>query len=191
MGTASRMSERTGAGGDAGQGDRGDGDREVHEVRPVALALNEHAIVLGRVAMALLGDAVEVERVLETAAREAGARPLPEGVKPLTWLLGLVRTASATQLSKLPIRGRGERETAPEAERLDAGDAVPARAALGTLRPTEREAVILSLVGGLAAAEVAVACNVDLATAKTRLERGLAQLLEDAPAGTSDEGGAR
>jgi DNA-directed RNA polymerase specialized sigma24 family protein len=45
------------------------------------------------------------------------------------------------------------------------------------LKPTEREAVVLALVGGLDASEVALACNVDLGTAKTRIARGLEQLL--------------
>src|SRR3712207_2162766 len=72
----------------------------------VGALLSQHADVLARVAMALVGDASEVERVLEQVAREAGARPAPEDAAPLPWLLGLVRTASATQRSKLPLRSR-------------------------------------------------------------------------------------
>jgi len=148
-----------------------------------AALLGTHALVLGRVAMALLGDAAEVERALEQVAREAGATPPPAHVTPQAWLLGLVRAVSATQLSKLPLRPRSA-DTAPTTERLGATDAVPARAALAALRPTEREAVVLSLVGGLEVADIAAACNVDAATAKARLARGLEQLLRG-------EGGAR
>ena len=151
--------------------------------------LEEHAAVMGRVAMALLGDPAQVERALEQAAREAGTSKPPEGVKPVAWLLGLVRGACATQLSKLPLRTRASTgDRAPVTERLGAGDAVPARAALAALKPTEREAVVLSLVGGLEATDVAVACNVDVDTARARIARGVEQLLENAAA---EEGGAR
>jgi RNA polymerase sigma-70 factor (ECF subfamily) len=142
-----------------------------------AVLLREHAPILGRVAMALLGESVQVERVLEHVAREAGAKPLPAGAKPLAWLLGLVRAASATQLSSLPLRSRSAAADAlPKTERLGAGDAVPARAALASLKPTEREAVILFFVGGLDAADVALACNVDVTTATARIARGIEQL---------------
>ena len=170
---------------DEGAGEGADAAADVAEV------LREHAAVMGRVAMALLGDAAAVARVLEEAAREAGTKSKPEGASPLAWLLGLVRGASAVRLSKLPLRTRtgvGEVEPAPTTEPLGAGDAVPARAALAGLKPTEREAVILSLVGGLDAADVAVACNVDLGTARTRIARGLEQLLDHAAA---DEGCGR
>ena len=67
-------------------------------------------------------------------------------------------------------------------------DAVPARQALAALRPTEREAVVLSLVGGLSAVDVAAVCNIDVATAKHRIARGVEQLLEPAQ---GNSGGAR
>jgi RNA polymerase sigma-70 factor (ECF subfamily) len=160
--------------------------------RTAARLVKENAVVVGRVAMALLGDADQVGRVLEQVARESASRSAPDGVRPLAWLLGLVRTVSAAHLSKLPLRTRsgGAPDAAPRTERMGAARlAAPARAALAALKPTEREAVILSIVGGLEAADVAVACNVDVGTAKTRIARGLAQLLEGAPEG--DEGGAR
>jgi len=144
-----------------------------------ASLLKEHATVLGRVAMALVGDAARVEQVLEEVARDAGAKPRPPTeTKPLTWLLGFVRVACANQQSKLPIRQTKAFDAPPPTtERIGAGVAIPARASLMGLKPTEREAVVLSLVGGLDAREVAVACNVDVGTAKTRIARGLEQLL--------------
>jgi DNA-directed RNA polymerase specialized sigma24 family protein len=54
-----------------------------------------------------------------------------------------------------------------------------ARASLGKLKPTEREAVVLYLVGGLDAAQVAEACGVDLATARLRIARGVSQLVQE------------
>lgn len=155
-----------------------------------AALLEEHLQTLGRVAMALLGDAERVEQALEQVARDACAHKLPEGEKPVVWLLGLVRAACATQLSRLPLRSHRSTssEEAPKTERLGAAAAVPARAALSALKPTEREAVVLCLVGNLDAADVARACNVDVATAKARIARGLEQLLEGE---AREEGGER
>ena len=175
---------------------------------PASRLLEEHAAVMGRVAMALLGDAAHVERVLEHVAREVGAKgrapegaasPAASGSAPtkeqssaaaLVWLLGLVRAASATQLSKLPLRTRlGGAEAAPVTERMGSKEAVAARASLAALKPTEREAVVLSLVGGLDTAGVAAACNVDVATIEARIARGLEQLLLEGADG--EAGGAR
>jgi RNA polymerase sigma-70 factor (ECF subfamily) len=165
------------------------GEKPEHEPlqgEPLAGLINAHGDVLGRVAMALLGDPAEVERALESAAQQAaGGRGVSEDVKPVAWLLGLVRDACAAQLTKLPLRSRsGAVDTPPTTERLGAKEALPARAALASLKPTEREAVVLCLVGGLEAADVASACNVDVATAKARIARGLEQLL-------ASEGGTR
>ena len=136
-------------------------------------SLKEHLPVLGKVAMALVGDAAQIEGILEEVARQAGeatrgpAVP-PRGAKP--WLLGLVRVACAKQLSKLPIKTRGFEDAprTPEAQ---------SRAQLASLKPTEREAVILSIIGRLNAEDLASACNVDVATAKQRLTRGLEQMM--------------
>ncbi|MBX3197530.1 MAG: hypothetical protein KF894_05185 [Labilithrix sp.] len=193
----------TAVGREMSEGDRGGGEGVVGRSSASALLLTEHAGVMGRVAMALVGDAARAERVLEHAAREAGAGAPPAGVASLAWLLGLVRAASATQLSRLPLKTRpggydaaptterlGAADAAPTTERLGAGDAAPARAALAGLKPTEREAVVLCLVGGLEAADVAAACGVDLGTAKTRIARGVEQLLQEVAPG-DEEGGPR
>lgn len=181
----------TAVGREMGEGDRRGGDAAVGRSGGSALLLTEHASVMGRVAMALVGDAARAERVLEQVAREAGAGAPPAGVAALAWLLGLVRVASATQRSRLPLRTRpGAHDAAPTTERLGAGEALPARAALAGLKPTEREAVVLCLVGGLEATDVASACGVDLGTAKTRIARGVEQLLQHEAAGDG-EGGAR
>lgn len=139
----------------------------------ILAALKEHLPVMGKVAMALVGDGSRVETILEEAAREAATTPVPPSdAKP--WLLGLVRVASSKQLSKLPMRTRGF-DTAPSTERI--GIAQGARNALQDLRPTEREAVVLSIIGRLNHQDLAVACNVDVQTAKSRLSRGLEQML--------------
>ena len=143
--------------------------------------MREHGGVVARVCMALLGDAAAAELALERIAREAGVAKWDEGKDPRAALLGIARGACANQLSNLPIRlpirtaGWGEvnagaaREPAPGV----------ARAALGKLKPTEREAVVLTLIGGLDAAQVAEACGVDLTTARGRIARGVALLVEE------------
>ncbi len=155
-----------------------------------ARVLREHLPVVGRVVMALLGDAAEVERVLEHVAREHRQTRAPEGTKPLIALLSIARAACANRLSKLPLRtsrGLGG-DAAPTTERMggSANDAASARAALARLKPTEREAVVLHIVGGLDAADVAAVCNVDLGTAKNRISRGVVELL-----GNKEMGGAQ
>jgi RNA polymerase sigma-70 factor (ECF subfamily) len=139
----------------------------------VLAALKEHLPVMGKVAMALVGDGSRVESILEEAAREAATTPEPpRDAKP--WLLGLVRAASAKQLSKLPLKTRGP-DTPPSTERI--GVAAVARKALQDLKPTEREAVVLSFIGRLIHLDLAVACYVDVLTAKGGLSRGLEQML--------------
>jgi RNA polymerase sigma-70 factor (ECF subfamily) len=138
---------------------------------------------MGKVAMALVGDGSRVESILEEAAREAATTPEPpRDAKP--WLLGLVRAASAKQLSKLPLKTRSfdtalssrpHEDAGPQTSRI--GAAAGARSALQDLKPTEREAVVLSIIGRLNHQDLAVACNVDVQTAKARLSRGLEQML--------------
>jgi DNA-directed RNA polymerase specialized sigma24 family protein len=147
--------------------------------------MREHGAVLGRVCMALLGDAEAAERALERVASEAGGAGVAkfeDGKDVLARLMGMVRVACANQLSKLPIRtssGIRPEDRAPETAKDRSGAPTLARAVLGKLKPTEREAVVLHIVGGLDAAHVAEACGIDLATARSRIARGVAQLVEE------------
>lgn len=145
-----------------------------------ARALAEHGAAIARVCMALLGDAREVERVLEAIARDAGAKkpPSDDESKRRAWIFGLARAHCANQLSKVPLRAITH-ATGPVTERLGAQAATPARAALAKLRPTEREAVVLHTVGGLDLEEVAIACNTDVATARSRISQGMQKLVAE------------
>lgn len=145
-----------------------------------ASLIAEHGSVIARVCMALLGDAREVERVLEVVARDAGAKRPDDATSPArerAWLFGIARTQCANQLSKVPLRAMTH-ATGPVTERLGAKAATPARDALAKLKPTEREAVVLFSVGGLEVEEVAFACNVDVATARARIAQGMQKLME-------------
>lgn len=162
-------------------------DREEGKSRARA-AFEEHGALVARVCMALLGDVAACEQALERVAREAGGLAYDDDALILPRLLGLARMACATQLSKLPLRGasRGpgasEEAAPPRTERDPSSPQEPAvaRVALGRLKPTEREAVVLHLVGGLTAEHVAVACGLDVAAARSRIARGVAQLVEEA-----------
>lgn len=139
----------------------------------VARVVREHGPLLGRVCMALVGEHGAVERALEQVARDAATKPLPAddaGMK--VFLLGLARSACAIQSSRLPVR----RDEAPTTERMHGDEAAKARASVGALKPTEREAVVLHLVGGLGVDEIAIACNIAKDAARSRLSRGIAQL---------------
>jgi DNA-directed RNA polymerase specialized sigma24 family protein len=136
-----------------------------------AQLFQEHVALMGRVAMALAGDGAVAERALETVARELGAAArLPD--KPRAWLLGRVRAACAVVQTSRPA------DAQVRTERLGASDAIAARGVLATLRPTEREALVLRLVGGLDTNEIAFACNIDEATARKRVNAGLAAILK-------------
>ena len=50
------------------------------------------------------------------------------------------------------------------------------RAALGGLKPSEREALVLHYQGELSFREIAELCGIDEATARKRASRGLARL---------------
>jgi len=141
--------------------------------------LSEHGAALARVCMALLGDAKEVERVLEQVAGDLAAKR-EEPTKAT--LFGLARAACAVQLSKIPLRSRhggAEAPDAPKTERMGAADAIPARALLAKLKPTEREALVLHAVGGLTVDEVAEACGTDVAAARSRIAQGMSRLVAE------------
>ena len=142
------------------------------EARAGVAMFREHAPVIGRVCMALLGDADLAERALERVAAESGSARFEAGRDARVRLLGMARVACSNQLSKLPIRTAAG--VAPDA----GSEPALARAALGRLKPTEREAVVLHVVGGLDAAQVGEACGIDLTTARARIARGVSQLVE-------------
>jgi DNA-directed RNA polymerase specialized sigma24 family protein len=151
------------------------------EPRASAL-MREHGVVLARVCMALLGDAGATERALERVAREAGAATFEEGKSALPRLMGMARVACANQLSKLPVRNTaawGAEDTNPATLRDRDREPALARASIGRLKPTEREALVLHLVGGLDALQVSEACGIDLETARQRIARGVAQLVQE------------
>lgn len=130
--------------------------------------LEAHLPVIGRVCMALLGEKEAAERAVERVARDTGERGIPADVPPRVFLLGLAHRACTTQLSRLPMR----RST-------QAYESKPS--VLTKLKPTEREALVMHLVGGLDPAEIAQACGIDESAVRTRIGTGLSVLAKGEP----------
>ena len=156
--------------------------------KPEALrvCVAEHAEALGRLCMALLGSQADAEDVLQETLLDA-YRALEqwrgEG-SVRSWLYGIARRKCAREhergvrrRSKLRLVGE-EPKSSREAERGLAAkrQGERARAALGALRPSEREAVVLRFGSDLSFREVAAACGIDEAAARKRVSRGLAAL---------------
>jgi DNA-directed RNA polymerase specialized sigma24 family protein len=143
-------------------------------------AFRQHLAALGRVCMALLGDADQVTRALEEVATKVAAGGCPAGASPRSWLMGLARAACAVRLTSGPARRTSrpaDGDTAPDTVR-DGGEATRARRALAALKPTEREAIVLHLVGGIDVDEVAAASGLAPDVARARIARGVATLMD-------------
>lgn len=166
------MTHAGGASSDMSAGEGSVGRRGVAVMR-------EHGAVLARVCMALLGDAAAAERALERVATEAGRASFAVGDDALARVLGMARVACAQQLSRVPIRAASLGGDDRASTRGNGREAALARVAIGRLRPTEREALVLHLVGGLDAVQVAEACSLDVETARGRIARAVAQLAQD------------
>ena len=154
----------------------------------VGLCAREYGAALGRLCQAFLGSQAEAEEAVQetlVAALDAFPQFRAEGsVK--AFLYGIARRRCARALEQRTQHDARARLARPlETSVGDASDLVMARqraektrVALGALRPTEREAVLLRYQGGLSFREVATACGCDEATARKRVSRALARLRE-------------
>lgn len=146
----------------------------------VAQAIREHGMSIARVCMALLGDRGLVESALERVAKEAGDKGLPADRSAKVFLMGLAHRACTALMSKTPFR----KDEAPATERTgDVAAASDARATLAQLKPTEREALVLQVVGGLDVKDVAAACGIDPKVARERIGRALGQISSNKESG--------
>jgi RNA polymerase sigma-70 factor (ECF subfamily) len=151
----------------------------------IAECARRHGRALGRLCMALCGtqaDADEAaQETLLAAHAQLGAWRGDGSVR--AWLFGIARRICARRWE------RGQREArhlasvpeprtpgAPEPELVRARRAHAVRAALATLRPTEREVLVLHYQGELSFREIAAICGVDEVAARKRASRGLARL---------------
>lgn len=150
----------------------------------VASCARTHHLVLGRLCMALLGSQADAdEAVQETLLRAHRAMATYRGEGSLkAWLCGIARHVCAHVL-ETRRRGRELLEVVPtEGEARDAFEtrrhARALRDALGKLKPSEREAIVLRFVADLSHREIAIACGLDEAAARKRISRALARLRE-------------
>ena len=185
--------EQPGAGSQAGDGPRAGADQDVMaeldrgDIKAaLGLCVKRHGEAVGRLCMALLGSQADAEDVLQETLLD-GYRGLKgwrgEGTVR-SWLFGIARRKCAREMerglrrrSKLRLVGeepgssRGAEQALAQKRKAE-----QARAALGELRPSEREALVLRFAGELSFREVAEACGIDEAAARKRVSRGLAAL---------------
>lgn len=160
------------------------GDRH----RALRLCARHHGAAIGRLCMALTGsqaDAedlaqetlVEAHRALDGWRREGSLR---------SFLMTIARRKCAKMLEKRRRRGArlrlvydAERDrTAEPAEgrAVQRQRAERARTALSSMRPSEREALVMRYAGELSFREVGDACGIAEAAARKRVSRALARL---------------
>jgi RNA polymerase sigma-70 factor, ECF subfamily len=157
-----------------------DGDHR----RALALCARHHGAAVGRLCMALLGSAAETddlvqETLLDAHAGFAGFRA--EGAIR-AWLFAIARRKCARHLERT-TRQKAKLRLVHDSDRGDAEELIQAReraerarAALSSIRPSEREALVLRFVGDLSYRQVGDACGIDEAAARKRVSRALAKL---------------
>jgi len=167
----------------------------VHDGRhrdALAACARTHGAILGRLCMALLGSQADAdEATQETLLRAHRAMPTYRGEGSVkAWLCGIARHVCAHML-ETRRRGRELLELVPtdalsEDARIAFANRRRAREirdALAKLKPSEREALVLRYVADLSHREIALACNLDEATARKRISRALARLRSVLPEG--------
>jgi DNA-directed RNA polymerase specialized sigma24 family protein len=125
------------------------------------------------------GEENQVEDHLRAEARSV----YPAGSER-AFVLGHVRRACARRLEARPVKTA---PLGPLAHGHTLAEETPGarlRASLATLRPTEREALLLRLVGGLTVEEVAESTGTTVADARARIGRALARLAANKSSGT-------
>lgn len=151
----------------------------------LARCAQEHGAAIGRLCMAFLGSQAEAEEAAQEALIAAlDAMPSYRGEGTVrAWLFGIARRVCARRVETRVRREQRLRlvqpeEAAPGAEALVAArqQAHRVRAALESLKPTEREAVVLRYDAGLSFAEVAAACGIDEPAARKRVSRALERM---------------
>jgi RNA polymerase sigma-70 factor (ECF subfamily) len=149
-----------------------------------AMCAEDHGAAVGRLCMAMLGNQAEAQEVSQEtflAAYQGMANFRSEGsVK--AWLYGIARRQCARRLQRGPKRHLElvpDTHAAPESS--DRGLRDKERRAelqehLSTLKPSEREVLLLRFTGDLSFKEVARILDIKEATVRKRASRALARL---------------
>lgn len=151
----------------------------------LSLSARQHGAALGRLCMALVGSQAEADDLAQEtllAAYDAFADYRADG-SLRAWLFAIARRKCARHLERRLRQGNrlrlvhdADRQQTTEELVLARQRAERARAALGRIRPSEREALVLRFAGELSYREVATACGIDEAAARKRVSRALARL---------------
>jgi len=151
-----------------------------------------HATDIYAYVASLLGDRPSAEDVTALAFERAYRRRRlfsPRRGTERAWLFGIARNAALDELRRrrrhpqapggvdLPEAAHAQ-ESGPDQLAELAFRRGQVRAALGKLRPREREIVLLKFHGGLSTAELARALGTSQGTAATRLYRAVKRLRE-------------
>ena len=152
----------------------------------IGLCARYHGASIGRLCMAWLGSQAEAEEAAQEtmlAALDAMAAYRAEGTVR-SWLFGIARRVCARRAethTRREARLRLVRDEQPEAPGADAlvslrRSTERVRAALATLKPSERDVVVLRYEADMTFREVAEACGIEEATARKRASRALERL---------------
>lgn len=150
----------------------------------LALCARHHGAALGRLCMALLGSAAETDDIVQETLLDAhagfGSYRGESSVR--SWLYAIARRKCARHLERT-TRRHAKLRLVHDAQRGDTEELIQAReraerarAALGQIRPSEREALVLRYVADLSYREVGDACGIDEAAARKRVSRAIAKL---------------
>ena len=157
----------------------------------LTLCARHHARAIGRLCIALLGQASEADDALQDTllAAHASFGSFRGDGSLRAWLFSIARRRCARVLERRKTQPSVERQAADDPSDVSNDEltdalvdarrrAVAARALLARVRPTEREALLLRYEAGLSYREVGEACGVDEAAARKRVSRALARLRE-------------
>jgi len=160
--------------------------REGAHREAVTMCVREHGAALGRLCMAMLGNQAEAEETAQEVLIAAhGAMGSFRGDGSVrAWLYGIARRLCARRIETRVRRDRKLRLVHDAAEQANLPDDVVERrrqaehirGALESLKPSERDAVLLRYQAGLSYREIADICGVDEAAARKRTSRALASL---------------
>jgi RNA polymerase sigma-70 factor (ECF subfamily) len=154
------------------------------------LCARHYGATIGRLCMAMVGSQADAEDLTQETLLDAheGFDGWRREAPMRAWLLAIARRKCARHIEKKVRRTARLRlvhdvesepaGTSAEREVLVRQRAERARAALESVRPSEREALLLRYAAGLSFEEVGLACGIDAVAARKRVSRAIAHLRE-------------
>jgi RNA polymerase sigma-70 factor (ECF subfamily) len=151
----------------------------------LALCARHYGAAVGRLCMALVGSQEEADDLTQETLIDAhtGFGSWRKDSTVRAWLFGIARRKCARHLERT-TRRQARLRLVHDSQRGNTSEellalrqhAEKARQALGAIRPSEREALVLRYAGELSFREVGDACGIDEAAARKRVSRALARL---------------